>query len=126
MKGYNLTGVIDWSNSQAAPIEPLAICPEFMVVPGLSDEENGKIIRFENLVPQSLKELETAKDKEQREGVTLLSSFMATKGAEITFRYVNSLPSRAVWTAKQVAKLTYGDNITWEKLTEVYGAMPIY
>jgi thiamine kinase-like enzyme len=28
---YNLKGIMDWSNVQAAPIEQLAVCPEFVI-----------------------------------------------------------------------------------------------
>ncbi|KAF4337313.1 GDSL lipase acylhydrolase family [Fusarium beomiforme] len=49
-KECNLTGIIDWSSSQAAPLEQLSVCPEFVTFPGLSDEENQPIVELKNLV----------------------------------------------------------------------------
>lgn len=57
---YNLTGVIDWSHAYTAPIEELAICPEFVTFPSGSAEGNRAIEEFKSLALQYLRELEKA------------------------------------------------------------------
>jgi serine/threonine protein kinase len=65
---YNLTGVIDWDNAQAAPIEQLSVSPELVIFPGLSEEQNRPIVEFKKLVIQFVKEVEIEKAKEEGEG----------------------------------------------------------
>ncbi|WEW56778.1 hypothetical protein PRK78_002231 [Emydomyces testavorans] len=133
---YNLTGVIDWSDAQAAPIEQLSVCPEIVIFPGLSEDENRPIVEFKKLVIQFIKEMEEDKEKtppldhqqvniKQSLDLTPLSTYMASKGAEITHRQYMASPQGSLWAGKLVAKLIYGKNITWEQLKEVYGAMPL-
>jgi hypothetical protein len=141
---YNLTGVIDWSNAQAAPIEQLSVCPELVIFPGLSEEKNRPIVQFKNLVIQFVKEMENekAKDEEEREGktpsldqqqgnmkqsqhLTLLSTYMASGSAELMHRQYMASPKGSLWAAKRVAKLIYGEHITWEQLTKVYSCMQL-
>ncbi|XDG04574.1 hypothetical protein ABKA04_004189 [Annulohypoxylon sp. FPYF3050] len=133
---YNLTGVIDWSNAQAAPIEQLSVCPEFVTFPGLSEEENRPIVELRKLVIQFLKEMEKDKEKmsplddqqanmKQNLDLTPLSTYMASKGAEITHRQYMASPRVSLFVGKVIAKLIYGENITWEQLREVYGTMPL-
>ncbi|CRG88356.1 hypothetical protein PISL3812_05386 [Talaromyces islandicus] len=55
---YNLTGIIDWSSAQAAPLEQLSVYPEFATFPVLSDEENRPIVELKNLVVESIRETE--------------------------------------------------------------------
>ena len=136
---YNLTGIIDWSNAQAAPLEQLSVCPEFVTFPGRSDDENRPIVELKNLVVETLKEMET--DQERRAPrldnqevdiamhpnlTTSLSSYMASKSAEITYRQYMTSPRASLWAAKMVAKLIYGKDVTWEQLREAYGAMPLF
>lgn len=52
----NLTAIIDWSGAQAAPLEQLSVCPEFVIFPGISDEKNRPIVELKNLVLRSLRE----------------------------------------------------------------------
>jgi len=133
---YTLTGIIDWSNAQAAPLEQLSVCPEFVIFPGLSEEENRPIVEFKNLVIQFIKDMEKDKEKmppldqqqvnmKQSLGLTPLSTYMASKSAEITHRQYMASPKGSLWAGKVVAKLIYGNNITWEQLREVYGTMPL-
>lgn len=141
---YNLTGVIDWSNAQAAPIEQLSVCPELVIFPGLSERENRPIVEFRNLVIQFVKETENGKAKEeekvegkamfldqqqgnrkQSQHLTPLSTYMASKSAELMHRQYMASPKGSLWAGKRIAKLIYGDYITWEQLREVYGFMPL-
>ncbi|KAF7547574.1 hypothetical protein G7Z17_g7623 [Cylindrodendrum hubeiense] len=134
---YNLTGVIDWSSAQAAPLEQLSVCPEFLTFPGLSDEENRPMIELKDLVVNSIREIE--KDQEKRPpldnpemdmtinpNLTPLSTYMASKSAEITLRQYMASPRMSVFAGRMVAKLIYGKSVTWEQLKEVYGTMPLF
>ncbi|KAM5353573.1 hypothetical protein ACJ41O_000223 [Fusarium nematophilum] len=132
---YNLTGVIDWSSAQAAPLEQLSVCPEFMTFPGLSDEENRPIVELKKLVIEAVREME--RDQERRPpmdnpdmevapNLTPLSTYMASGSAEITLRQYMASPRRSLFAGKRVAKLIYGDSVSWEQLREVYGTMPLF
>ncbi len=58
--------------------------------------------------------------------LTLLSTYMATKSAEVTYQQYMASPEASLWAGKTVAKLIYGKTITWEQLREIYGAMPLF
>lgn len=136
---YNLTGVIDWSNAQAAPIEQLSVCPELVVFPGLSEEQNRPIVEFKKLVIQFIKEMENGEKGEgkmpplgqqqgkmkQSQHLTPLSTYMASESAELMHRQYMASPKGSLWAAKRVAKLIYGEHITCEQLRKIYGCMPL-
>ena len=134
---YNLTGIIDWSSAQAAPLEQLSVCPEFVTFPGLSDEENRPIVELKNLVVESIGEMERGQEKRPpldipevdvtlHPNLTSLSTYMASKSAEVTYRQYMASPRGSLWAGKMVAKLIYGNNVTWEQLKEVYGTMLLF
>ncbi|KAJ4309092.1 hypothetical protein N0V84_011711 [Fusarium piperis] len=132
---YNLTGVIDWSSAQAAPLEQLSVCPEFATFPALSNEENRPIVELKNLVIDAIREMERVQAKkpplDNPEAVvttnfTPLSTYMASKGAEVTYRQYMASPRRSLWAGKRLAKIIYGDSVSWEQLREVYGTMPLF
>ncbi|KAF5697342.1 GDSL lipase acylhydrolase family [Fusarium globosum] len=135
-KEYNLTGIIDWSSAQAAPLEQLSVCPEFTTFPGMSDEENQPMVDFKSLVVQYIREIEQEQErKPPRDNPDLdiagqsnlmpLSTYMASKSAEITYRQYMSSPRGALFAGKMVAGLIYGKSVTWDQLKEVYGAIPL-
>ncbi|KAJ8132736.1 hypothetical protein O1611_g889 [Lasiodiplodia mahajangana] len=134
---YNLTGIIDWSSAQAAPLEQLSVCPELVIFPGLSDEENQPIVELKKLVIESLKELERNQKTQPPlddpgmgmaldMNLTPLSTYMASGSAEIVHRQYMASPRGSLWAGKRVAKLIYGTSVTWEQLREVYGTMPLF
>lgn len=134
---YNLTGIIDWSSAQAAPLEQLSVCPEFATFPGLSDEENRPTVELKNLVVGSMREIERGQEKRPpldipevdialHSNLTPLSTYMASKSAEVTYRQYMASPRGSLWAGKMVAKLIYGEDVTWEQLKEVYGTMPLF
>ena len=134
---FNLTGVVDWSNAQAAPIEQLSVCQELAIFPGLSEEENRPIVEFKRLVIQFVKEMEMNTnlstllnlqrvDLKQNNNLTPLSTYMASKSAEIAHRDYVDTPLRSLGTGQIVAKILYGNSISWEQLREVYGTMPLF
>jgi len=134
---YNLTGIIDRSAAQAAPLEQLSVCLDFAIFPLLLDEENRPMVQFKNLVIDALKEIErehaktpTLHDMEvgtiPNPSLTPLSIYLASKGAELVYREYITTPRQAFWASKTVAKVTYGESVTWEQLREVYGNMPLF
>jgi hypothetical protein len=136
-KEYNLTGIIDWSSAQTAPLEQLSVCPEFATFPGMSDEENQPIVDFKNLVVQHIRVIEQGQERRRpldnpdldiagQSNLTPLSTYMASKSAEITYRQYMSSSRGALFAGKMVAGLIYGNSITWEQLKEVYGAMSLF
>lgn len=58
--------------------------------------------------------------------LTPLSVYMTSKSAEVTHRQYMASPRGSLWAAKVVAKLVYGESVTWEQLREVYGTMPLF
>lgn len=131
---YNLVGVIDWSHAQAGPLEQLSVCPELVIFPGLSDEENKPIVEFKNLVVESIREMERNQEKRPplddpevdsllSSNLTPLSAYMASRSAEVTHRQYMASPRGSLWAGQMIAKLIYGQNVTWEQLREVYGVM---
>ncbi|XWW98100.1 hypothetical protein V2A60_006096 [Cordyceps javanica] len=133
---YNLTGIIDWSNAQAAPLEQLSVCPELITFPALSEEKNRPIVEFKNMVLESLKEMEKTQEKrpplddperdmEETEQQTLLSSYMASKSAVITLRQYMATARGSLFAGKETAKLIYGQTVSWEQLRQVFGTMPL-
>lgn len=121
---YNITGVLDWSNAQAVPLEQMACCPEVTTFPGKSEEGNRPHVDFRNLFIHSLKESEDELLPDQHR--TPLSTFMASSSADLTWRCFMTGPHSAHITAKlSVSKVIYGEVISWEQLKEVYGDMPL-
>ncbi|KAG6290003.1 hypothetical protein E4U09_004635 [Claviceps aff. purpurea] len=54
---YNLTGVVDWDGAATAPLERLAVSPEFITFSGISDEKNQVILDFRATIRDCLQEL---------------------------------------------------------------------
>lgn len=134
---YNLVGIIDWSSAQAAPLEQLSVCPEFATFPGLSDEENQPMIEFKALVVDAIRHMErNGVDKLLPESSDTnqtmcarpmpLSTYMESKSAEITYRQYMASPRGSLFAGKMVAKVVYGDVVSWEQLREIYGTMPLW
>jgi hypothetical protein len=123
---FNLTGIIDWSNAQAAPLEQLSVCPELIIFPGRSDEDNKPIVDLRRMVIRFLQEAESY-DEGSLPGkkAFTLSKYMASGSAEIMHRLHMASPKGSLFAGKRVAELMYGKSVTWEQLKEVYGAMPL-
>lgn len=146
---YNLTGVIDWTGAQVAPVEQLSVCPELVIFPVLSEEQNRPIAEFKKLVIQFLQEMEQKMAKEEENGedkggdkgeentplmsqrqgntdhLTPLSTYMASDSAELMHRQYMASPNGSLFAAKRIATLIYGEHIAWEQLKQVYGCMPL-
>ena len=118
------------------PFSSIYQLPRICYLPQLSEEENRPIVELKNLVVESITEMERHEAKrppldnvEADIGLlislTPLSTYMASKNADITYRQYMASPRRSLWAGKMVAKLIYGNTITWEQLREVYGTMPL-
>jgi hypothetical protein len=134
---YNLKAIIDWSSAQAAPLEQLSVSPDFAIAPVLSDEENQPTIELKALVVGFLKEMKStrmpgpplddpSKLMPSTPSMTALSTYLASKSAEIALRHYMASPRGALFGGKMIANLIYGDNVTWEQLKEVYGAIQVF
>ncbi|KAG6021662.1 hypothetical protein E4U19_005548 [Claviceps sp. Clav32 group G5] len=120
---YNLTGVIDWDGAATAPLERLAVSPEFITFPGISDEKNQVILDFRATVRDCLQELVSKSEQTTptKKKTTTLSMILGSKQADITHRCTYSRPYRAIWDGQMVAKLIYRDHVSWEQLVAAYG-----
>ncbi|KAG6183794.1 hypothetical protein E4U27_001218 [Claviceps purpurea] len=125
---YNLTGVVDWDGAATAPLERLAVSPEFITFPGISDEKNQVILDFRATVRDCLQELVSKSEKTTptKKKKTTLSMILGSKQADITHRCTYSRPYRAIWDGQMVAKLIYGDHVSWEQLVAAYGTVKYY
>ncbi|KAM3460197.1 hypothetical protein NHJ6243_006131 [Beauveria neobassiana] len=125
---YNLTAVLDWSGAGTAPLERLAVTPEFITFPGITDEENQVILDFRGLVRDNLRDLEAqSRESASSSGSkTALSAILGTSRADITHRCTYSFPHRAFWDGRLVAKLLYKDTLSWEQLVTMYGGSEVY
>ena len=125
---YNLTGVLDWSGAGTAPVERLAVSPEFITFPGMTAEQNQVIVDFRTLVRDNLADLEAqarrlAPDPASK---TTLSAIVGTRRADIIHRCTYSFPHRALWDGRLVAELIYKDAVSWEQLVAVFGDSDVY
>ena len=59
---FNITGIIDWSDSQTVPLERFHTTPEFVTFPGLSVEQNAPIVAFSEKFATALKKRERGDD----------------------------------------------------------------
>lgn len=129
---YNLTGLIDWTCAQAAPLEQLSVFDEFF----MSDDINHPTAELKRLVVESLREMERGREEKppldspdmdmtSYQDLTTLSEYMTSMGAEITHYHFTTPIQQSLLAAKVVAEIMYGNSITWEQLREVYGAMDL-
>ncbi|KAG6117969.1 hypothetical protein E4U12_001310 [Claviceps purpurea] len=125
---YNLTGVIDWSGAATAPLERLAVSPEFITFPGISDEKNQVILDFRAIIRHCLQELVSKSEQTapKKNKTTTLAMILGTKQGDITHRCTYSRPYRALWDGQMVAKLIYGDHVSWGQLVAAYGDIQYY
>jgi hypothetical protein len=103
----------------------------------MSEEENQPMVDFKDLVVQSIREIEQDQERKPpldnpdldilgQSSLTPLSTYMACKSAEITYRQYMSSPRGSLFAGKMVAGLIFGKNVTWNQLKEVYGVMPLF
>lgn len=118
---YNLTGVIDWSHAQTVPLERMMISPEYITFPAALAELNDNIHAFKSLIHEYLQRLERLDCSPP-----VLSEFFGSRRLEITHRCTYSFPYRALWDGRLVARLIYGEEVSWDQLVRVYGHSEMY
>ncbi|EGX94776.1 Protein kinase-like domain [Cordyceps militaris CM01] len=124
---YNLTGVLDWSGAGTAPLERLAVSPEWITFPGITDEQNQVILDFREAVRDHLRHLEAQSPHLAPAGSkTMLLAILGTRRSDITHRCTYSFPHRALWDGRLVAKLLYQDAVSWEQLVAAHGGSQVY
>ncbi|KAI8954847.1 kinase-like domain-containing protein [Xylaria longipes] len=112
--------------TRTVPLERLVVSPEIITFPGGSDEQNNNILTFKSLIREHLQHLEQTECLGNKTSSTLLlSDAFGSKRAEITHRCTYSLPHRALWDGRLVARLMYGNDVAWEQLVRVYGESEI-
>ncbi|RYC59629.1 hypothetical protein CHU98_g6582 [Xylaria longipes] len=108
---------------KTVPLERLVVSPEIITFPGGSDEQNNNILTFKSLIREHLQHLEQTECLGNKTSSTLLlSDAFGSKRAEITHRCTYSLPHRALWDGRLVARLMYGNDVAWEQLKTIMGA----
>lgn len=142
---YNLTGVLDWSQSATAPLERLAVSPEFITFPAIAAEKNQIIIDFRHAVRDCLQGLEDEREQAAQQQqlssnnvnqkpatttttttTTMLFKILGSERAEIFHRCTYSRPYRALFDGRLVAKLIYKDKISWAQLVAAHGDVQVY
>ena len=137
---FNITGIIDWSDSQTVPLERFLISPEFATFPGLSVEENAPIVAFRKKFAAALRDRERGDDlpddKSRNEpkgkAVTLvnapprfISDIIDTPLWEIVYRCTYSHPWRARTDGAMVLRQIFEGSVTWEDLMQYHDGGPL-
>ena len=137
---FNITGIIDWSDSQTVPLERFLISPEFVTFPGLSVEDNAPIVAFRVAFAAALRErgrgdgLLDAKcyDKPNEKAIALakaprrlVSDIMDTPLWEIVYRCTYSHPWRARTDAALVLRSIFKGSVSWEDLIQYHDSGPL-
>ncbi|KAK4244701.1 hypothetical protein C7999DRAFT_43667 [Corynascus novoguineensis] len=78
-------------------------------------------LQGKDLVREHLQHLEQSGEDIGENSQSFLSDFLGSKRAEINHRCTYSLPHHALWDARLVASLIYGDHVSWAQLVQVYG-----
>lgn len=95
------------------------------------------MIKLKSLSVESMKEMEREQvkrpllDKPEEDvashaDLTPLSTYLASKSAEVTYRQYMASPRSSLFAGKMVAKIMYGETVTWEQLKEVYRTLPLF
>lgn len=117
---FNITGVLDWSGAQTVPVEQFAVCPEFITLPGLSEEGNRPIMDFRAMFVKAWKEMETT--LLPMKPTLTISDAMDSTILDLVYRCNAGVPRNsrtAVMNAKLVLRLLYGEDITLENYASV-------
>lgn len=117
---YNITGLLDWSNAQSAPIERFVIIPEFVVPPAAPVENKEAIRRFRGMFIEALEKVQMEKEGLSPANGTSLSRLFASPRSEIIVRCTYSHPWRAVFDARLALPLLYGENARWVDFQKYY------
>ena len=148
-ENFNITGIIDWSDSQTVPLESFLISPEFVTFPGLSVEENAPIVTFRRKFAAALRERERRGDNDHAPDAelsrnepnnekviisrdatappqfTFISDIIDTPLWETVYRCTYSHPWRAKTDAALVLRSIFAGRVTWEDLIQYHDSGPL-
>ena len=141
-ENFNVTGIIDWSDSQTVPLENFLISPELGTFPGLSVEENAPIVAFRGKFAAALRERERGDNdhfpddqscNEPNEKVIsrvtapprFIADIIDTPLWEIVYRCTYSPPWRARIDGALVLRSNFGGSVTWEDLIQFHDSGPL-
>ena len=144
-ENFNVTGIIDWSDSQTVPLESFLISPEFVTFPGLSVEENAPIVAFRGKFAAALREREKERGDNDRfpddrvcnepnEKVIIsrasapprfIADIIDTPLWETVYRCTYSHPWRARTDGALVLRSIFGGSVTWEDLIQFHDSGPL-
>ncbi|KAJ3492586.1 hypothetical protein NLG97_g5293 [Lecanicillium saksenae] len=123
---YNLTGGSRLDQRwYTAPLERLAVTPEFITFPGNTVQANEIILDFRTDVRENPRVLESQSSLVD-EFQTNLSAVLGTKRADIVHRCTYSFPHRALWDGRLVAKLIYNAAVSWKQLVATFGQCELF
>lgn len=137
---FNITGIIDWSDSQTVPLELFLNSPEFATFPGLSLEENAPILAFREKFAAALKKRERGDNLPQDKSCNVsneevaalvnapprfISDIIGTPRWEIVYRCAYSYPWRARTDGALVLRQMFGGSVTWEDLIQYHDSGPL-
>ncbi|KAJ5093629.1 hypothetical protein N7456_009490 [Penicillium angulare] len=111
---FRIIGIIDWSHSQAVPIERFAMIPEFIPPPAAPESTKRAITGFRDLFIAELENIEIQKSKTSSASKFDLSRLFSSPRAEAVCRCTYSYPWRAIFDAKLTLPLFYGKNAKLE------------
>ena len=115
---YNITGILDWSHAQSVPIERFAMIPELIyasVAPAATKQAVGGL---QSVFLDALEKVERERGV-PASGIPLHQQF-ASPRSEIVCPCTCSYPWRAIFDAKLILPLLYGENATWEEFQKFY------
>ena len=139
---FNITGIIDWSDSQTVPLESFLISPEFVTYPGLSVEENAPIVAFRGTFAAGQRERERGNNdhlsddqscNEPNENVIscvtapprFTADIIDTPLWELVYRCTYSHPWRARTDGALVLRSIFGGRVTWEDFIQFHDIGPL-
>ncbi|KAJ5356303.1 hypothetical protein N7517_010912 [Penicillium concentricum] len=114
---FNITAVLDWSNTQTVPIERFVVNPEFVAPPAAPEEYKRAVFEFRDIFVQELGRIEGRKDEDR--GLSL-SGLFGSSLAEVVFRCTCSPARRAVFDAQLTLALTFGRDAKWEDFKKFF------
>lgn len=87
---FNITGLLDWSAAQTVPVEQFAVSPEFITLPGLSEEGNRPIVEFRAMFVKAWKEIET--ELLPATPLLTISDVISSTIPDLVYRCISSFP----------------------------------
>jgi len=117
---FNITGLIDWSHAQIVPVERFAIIPEFVAPPAAPSETKQAIANFREMFIEALAKVQVEREGLQSTDVATLARLFASPRSELIVRCTYSYPWRAIFDARLILPLLYGQSARREDFQRYY------